>query len=130
MRIGDPRQKWRAIRALFFAAAGGAIAASPAAAVGALAVGSCGAFGSGWDYSSEVLAHGAALTNCPDSSCQIHLTVRRACVALAYDPNSCAWGANTADNLQAAQNAAISACYQYGGQTCVVRTSFCDSAGE
>jgi Domain of unknown function (DUF4189) len=97
-------------------------------AVGALAVGKCGAFGTSWNYPNEILAHGAALTNCPDPSCQIYATVRDSCAALAYDPNGCAWGTDIRSNKPQAEAGALATCRSYGGDSCVVATSFCDKA--
>ncbi|MGI0135206.1 MAG: DUF4189 domain-containing protein [Candidatus Micrarchaeaceae archaeon] len=122
----------RASNWLLYLVYGGLISAGISAvhAAGALAVGKCGAFGSSWNYKSQVLAQGAALTRCPDTSCQVYLTVVTSCVALAYDTNNCAWGANTGLTLQQAVAAAIAACQQHGGTNCVIRTSFCDTSGE
>jgi hypothetical protein len=99
-------------------------------ATGALAVGTCGASGYSWDAANEMLAQAAALTNCPDSKCQVYTTVRRACAALAYDPNSCTWGVASRTTLADARQSAIATCIQYGGQNCVLRASFCDSTGD
>ena len=100
-----------------------------AGATGAIAVGSCGAFGTSWNYSSEVLAHGAALTNCPDTSCQVQFTVKNSCAAFALDPNTCAWGANTGQTLQQAEAAALANCNSRDNGACILQTSFCDTSG-
>lgn len=120
-----------AIQALVVTVFGVTFLGVPAAnATGALAVGACGAYGSSWDSANEMLAQGAALTNCPDSKCQIYVTVRRACAALAYDPNTCAWGATSRSTLGEARQSAIASCRGYGGENCVLRTSFCDKSGD
>lgn len=101
-----------------------------ASATGALAVGTCGASGYAWDAANEILAQSDALTRCPDSKCQVYLTVRRACAAMAYDPNTCAWGAASRDTLRDAQQTALATCVGHGGQSCVIRASFCDKTGD
>jgi hypothetical protein len=99
-----------------------------AQAIGALAVGTCGASGGSWNYADEVLAHGAALTNCPDSSCQVVATLHNNCAALAAG-NNCAWAWVVREDSSTARLAAIGQCFNAGGGTgCVVKSLFCDGS--
>jgi hypothetical protein len=99
-------------------------------AAGALAIGSCAAYGYAIDYSSLRAAQAAALGNCK-GSCQQVVTTRKGCVAFAVDghkpcgPN----GSANARRLGAAQNTALKYCYQYGGRDCVIRAWICDAKG-
>jgi len=61
-----------------------------ARAAGALAIGSCGAYGEAYDFHSVADASEGALARCRDSSCRIVATVKRGCAALAVDyANAC-----------------------------------------
>lgn len=100
-------------------------------AAGALAVGSCGAYGEAYDFHSVTDASEGALARCRDSSCRIVATVKRGCAALAVDyANACGGhGVGKAPRLGAAQNVALHSCYADGARECVIRTFFCDAKG-
>ena len=104
------------------------IAATQAA--GALAVGSCGAYGFAYDYSKADEARTAALKKCL-GTCKIVAPMKRDCAALAIDGrNVCGpFGYAAAPRLGAAQNSALKQCYQYGGKDCVIRAWVCDAKG-
>jgi hypothetical protein len=102
-----------------------------ARAAGALAVGSCGAYGEAYDFRSAAEARRSALAKCKDSSCRIAATVKGGCAALAIDyGNACGGhGVGKAARLGAAQNVALRSCYADGARECVIRTFFCDAKG-
>jgi hypothetical protein len=102
-----------------------------ARAAGALAIGSCGAYGEAFDFSSGSEAGKSALAKCKDDSCRVVATVKRGCAALAVDyVNACGGhGVGKAPRLGAAQNAALKHCYADGAKECVIRTFFCDAKG-
>ena len=105
--------------------------ANTARAAGALAVGSCGAFGEAFDFTNVAGARESALSKCQGETCKVVTTVRRGCTAFAVDfANPCGpngWG--RASNLGTSQNAALRSCYHDGGKECVIRTFFCDAKG-
>jgi Domain of unknown function (DUF4189) len=105
----------------------GGISAAPAA--GALAIGSCGAYGFAYDYPKDATASRAALGKCV-GGCKV-VPVRRACGAIAIDgKNVCgAHGYAVAARLGEAQNTALRQCYEYGGKDCVIRAWACDAKG-
>jgi hypothetical protein len=102
-----------------------------ARAAGALAIGSCGAYGEAFDFRSTAEASKSALAKCKDDTCRIVATVRRGCAALAVDyANACGGhGVGKAPRLGAAQNVALRSCYADGAKECVIRTFFCDAKG-
>ena len=102
-----------------------------ARAAGALAIGSCGAYGEAFDFRSAPDASKSALAKCKDDSCRVVATVKRGCAALAVDyANACGGhGVGKAPRLGAAQNAALKHCYADGAKECVIRTFFCDAKG-
>ncbi len=126
-----------AIRALVVAALLVATAAllhvtvQTARAAGALAIGSCGAYGEAHDFANPEAARRSALAKCKGDTCRVVATVRRGCAALAVDyANACGghgWG--KASRLGAAQNEALRSCYKDGAKECVIRTFFCDAKG-
>ena len=105
--------------------------AQTARAAGALAVGSCGAFGEAYDFRNADEARRSALAKCKGQGCRIVATVKHGCAALAVDyANACGghgWG--KAARLGAAQNAALRSCYRDHAKECVIRTFFCDAKG-
>ena len=107
------------------------VAVKTARAAGALAIGSCGAFGESYDFLTAAAARETALAKCAGSACRVVASVQRGCAALAIDYiNPCGphgWGKSA--ELGRAQNAALRACYRGGGQECVIRTFFCDAKG-
>jgi Domain of unknown function (DUF4189) len=105
----------------------GSIGATQAA--GALAIGTCGAYGFAYDYAREAAASQAALSKCV-GGCKV-VPVRRACGAIAIDGNNAcgAHGYAVAVRLGEAQNSALRQCYQYGGKDCVIRAWACDAKG-
>jgi hypothetical protein len=100
-------------------------------ASGALAIGTCGAYGFSYDYphTRGAAAQTAALAKCT-GDCQA-VAVQRACAALAIDVrNACgAHGYAISKKLGHAQNTALRECYRYGGKDCVIRAWLCDAKG-
>ena len=107
------------------------VAVSTARAAGALAIGSCGAFGEAFDFGSIAQASQSALSKCQGESCRVVTTARRGCAAFAVDfSNPCgAHGWGKGPRLGRSQNEALEACYKDGGKECVIRTFFCDAKG-
>src|ERR1700710_1476483 len=72
------------------------VAVNTARAAGALAIGSCGAFGEAFDFRSLEEASQSALSKCNGESCRIVTTAKRGCAAFAVDfVNPCGahgWG--------------------------------------
>src|SRR5262249_33302200 len=93
--IGVLRTAARALAAAFFliAAFGGAQAA------GALAVGSCGAYGYGFDFRKVTDARAAAMRKCTGNDCKVVGTIRRGWAAMAVDVKrpcgSFGWGVDS-----------------------------------
>jgi hypothetical protein len=118
--------------ALGIAAMGLLIATIGAAeAAGAFAVGSCGAYGYGFDFHKMADARAAAIRKCVGRNCQIVGAMRRSCAAMAVDAkNPCGsfgWAVNS--HLGKAENASMLRCTQFGGRECVVRAWACDEKG-
>ena len=105
----------------------GLLSTGLANAAGALAVGSCAAYGYAYDYPTADAAQAAAIEKC-GSTCKKVVTTDKGCVALAVDghqpcgPN----GFANASRLGAAQNTALKYCYKFGGKDCVIRAWICD----
>jgi hypothetical protein len=99
-------------------------------AAGALAVGSCAAFGYSYDFAEEGAARSAALGKC-SGRCTVVATMRRGCAAYAIDARKpCgAHGYASAPTLGRAQNIALRQCYKFGGRDCMVRAWACDGKG-
>jgi Domain of unknown function (DUF4189) len=102
---------------------------SEAWAVGAFAVGKCGAYGQAYDHSAEESARIAALKQCKGQCTAV--TMKRACAALAIDlKNPCgAHGYAVKPKISASLNAATRKCYEFGGKECVIRAWACDARG-
>jgi hypothetical protein len=102
-----------------------------AEAAGAMAVGACGAYGYGFDYSKAADARAAAISKCTSSGCKIVGEVRKGCAAVAVDAKhpcgSFGWAINS--HLGNAENASLQRCYEFGGKECVVRAFACDEKG-
>ena len=102
-----------------------------ARAAGALAIGSCGAFGESYDYGSLDEVRQSALSKCQGHTCRVVTTAKRGCGAFAVDfTNLCGahgWGKGL--RLGGSQNDALQVCYRDGGKECVIRTFFCDAEG-
>jgi hypothetical protein len=98
-------------------------------AAGALAVGSCGAYGFAYDYQDDAAAAQAALGKC-SGGCKV-VPVKKACGAVAIDGRSAcrAYGYAVAIRLGLAQNTALQQCYENGGKDCVIRAWACDAKG-
>jgi hypothetical protein len=107
------------------------VAVNTARAAGALAVGSCGAFGEAFDFASIEEARQSALAKCQGDACRVVATSKRGCAAFAVDfGNPCgAHGWGKGPRLGRSQNAALEACYKGGGKECVIRTFYCDAKG-
>lgn len=106
-------------------------AASLAEAAGALAVGSCGAYGYGFDYGKIADARVAAMSKCAGGKCKIVGVIRKGCAAMAVDAkNPCGsygWALNS--HLGKAENISMQRCAQFGGRECMVRAWACDEKG-
>jgi hypothetical protein len=102
-----------------------------ARAAGALAIGSCGAFGEAFDFGTAYEARQSALSKCQGDACRVVTTAKRDCAAFAVDfTNPCgAHGWGKGPRLGNSQNVALQACYKDGGKECVIRTFFCDAKG-
>ncbi|MEZ5788175.1 MAG: DUF4189 domain-containing protein [Xanthobacteraceae bacterium] len=102
-----------------------------AQAGGAIAIGSCAAYGYAFDFRDLGEAQAAALAKCSEKSCKVALTMKRACGAFAIDgTNACgAHGYAVAPRLGEAQNKALRACHNFGGRECVIRAWACDAEG-
>jgi hypothetical protein len=107
----------------------GALGAAHAA--GALAVGTCGAYGYGYDFRKADDARVAAMRKCTGNGCKIVATIRRGCAAMAVDAKhpcgSFGWAIDP--HLGRAENLSLRRCYQFGGKDCVVRAFACDEKG-
>ena len=108
-----------------------AVAVNTSRAAGALAIGSCGAFGEAYDFRSIDDARKSALVKCHTDTCRVVATVKRGCAAFAVDyANACgAHGWGKGPRLGVSQNEALRSCYRDGGKECVIRTFFCDAKG-
>jgi hypothetical protein len=102
-----------------------------AKAAGALAVGSCGAYGQAYDYPSMTDAEQSAMAKCHSGECKVVAVIKRGCSALAIDgTNPCgAKGWASGPKLGRAQNEALRSCYKSGGKDCMIRTFLCDAKG-
>jgi hypothetical protein len=100
-------------------------------AAGALAVGTCGAYGFAIDYARNDTARSAALSKCSGDGCTVVAAMKRNCAALAIDGrNACGpFGYAAAARLGLAQNSALKQCYNFGGKDCVIRAFVCDGKG-
>ena len=102
-----------------------------AQAAGALAVGACGAYGYGFDYSRVEDARAAAISKCAGGSCKVVGIVRKGCAAMAVDAkNPCGsfgWALDT--HLGRAENKSMQRCSEFGGRDCVLRAWACDEKG-
>jgi Domain of unknown function (DUF4189) len=107
------------------------VAVNTARAAGALAIGTCGAYGEAFDYGSLDAARQSALSKCQGEACRVVTTAKRGCAAFAVDfANPCgAHGWGKGPRLGRSQNDALEACYRDGGKECVIRTFFCDAKG-
>ncbi|MBO9664873.1 DUF4189 domain-containing protein [Dokdonella sp.] len=112
-------------------AAATATAASTAWGVGALAVGSCGAYGTSYGHDYVDGARRSALRRCGDYDCDVVLTIRNECAAFANSvDDSCGpRGWAYAQSRREAENLAMDFCYRYGGDRCRVRAWVCDDHG-
>ena len=79
--IGLLRTAGRVLAAAFFLIA----ALGAAHAAGALAVGTCGAYGYGYDFRKVADARAAAIRKCTGNGCKVVGTIRRGCAAMAVD---------------------------------------------
>jgi hypothetical protein len=125
--IGRLRPAARAIAAAFFLMT----ALGAAHAAGALAVGTCGAYGYGYDFHDLADARVAAIRNCSGKGCKVVGTIRRGCAAMAVDAKhpcgSFGWAIDS--HLGRAENLSLRRCYEFGGKDCMVRAFACDEKG-
>jgi hypothetical protein len=99
-------------------------------AAGAIAIGTCAAYGYAYDQADAASAEAAALANC-SGTCKQVVTTKKGCVAFAIDGRK-PCGANgfaNAPKLGLAQNTALKFCYKHGGKDCVIRAWICDAKG-
>ena len=124
--IGLLRTAGRVLAAAFFLIA----ALGAAHAAGALAVGTCGAYGYGYDFRKVADAR-PAIRKCTGNGCKVVGTIRRGCAAMAVDVKrpcgSFGWAIDT--HLGRAENLSLRRCYDFGGKDCVVRAFACDEKG-
>ncbi len=108
-----------------------AVTLNTARAAGALAIGTCGAYGEAYDFHTPDEARKSALSKCSGKACRVVTTVKRGCAAFAVDfGNPCgAHGWGKGPKLGGTQNEALKSCYRDGGKDCVIRTFFCDAKG-
>lgn len=124
----------RASRVLAAAAAGivmYATAMTAGHAAGALAVGSCAAYGYAFDFASVTAADSEAVRKCAGPGCKVVVNLRHSCGAFAIDAaKPCGpHGFASARQLASAQNQAMKSCYKFGGRDCVIRAFACDVKG-
>jgi hypothetical protein len=108
----------------------GSFGTDMARAAGALAIGTCGAYGLAYDYPQVEAANAAALDQCK-GDCKVATAMRGNCAALSIDVNNAcgAFGYAAAPRLGLAQNTALRYCYRNGGRDCVIRAWVCDAKG-
>ena len=108
----------------------GSLGTETARAAGALAIGTCGAYGVAYDYEQAEAANVAALGQCK-GTCKVATAMKGNCAALSIDvQNACgAYGYAAAPRLGLAQNTALRYCYRNGGKDCVIRAWVCDAKG-
>jgi hypothetical protein len=127
MMIGLLRTAGRVLAAAFFLIA----ALGAAHAAGALAVGTCGAYGYGYDFRKVADARAAAIRKCTGNGCKVVGTIRRGCAAMAVDVKrpcgSFGWAIDS--HLGRAENLSLRRCCDFGGKDCVVRAFACDEKG-
>jgi hypothetical protein len=107
-------------------------ASAPAGhAAGAMAIGTCAAYGYAFDYRNADAARVAAQGKCRGADCKVVVTLRRSCAAFAIDGHRpCGpHGYASARRLGQAENVALKSCYRYGGRDCVIRAFACDVKG-
>lgn len=108
-----------------------AVCAADCHAAGALAVGSCGAYGSAYGHDHLGEARRSALARCGDASCRTAATIRNQCAAFAVERhNLCGargW-AYAADRAQA-EDLAMQYCREHAVRGCRVRAWVCDDSG-
>ncbi len=124
----------RILRALACAAAGIFIwtaSVSTGHPAGAMAVGSCAAFGYAFDYADANAAVRAAQGKCTGADCKVVMMLKKSCAAFAIDGRRpCGpHGYASARRLGQAQNVALTSCYKYGGKDCMIRAWACDAKG-
>jgi Domain of unknown function (DUF4189) len=100
-------------------------------AAGALAIGSCGAYGLAYDHARHEAANAEAMRKCRGKGCKLVASMRQNCAAFAVDMrNVCgSYGFAAASRLGLAQNTALKQCYSNGGKDCVIRAFVCDARG-
>ncbi|HSP49275.1 MAG TPA: DUF4189 domain-containing protein [Pseudolabrys sp.] len=107
------------------------VAVNTERAAGALAIGSCGAFGEAYDFRTVDDARKSALVKCQSGTCRVVTVTKQGCAAFVVDfTNACgAHGWGKAPKRGRSQNEALRSCYMDGGKECVIRTFFCDAKG-
>ena len=102
-----------------------------ARAAGALAVGTCGAYGTAYGFDHMLGARRAALDHCTGTGCSVAVTIRNQCAAFAIERHrSCgARGWSHAATRAEAEEIAMQYCESYGRHRCKVRAWVCDDRG-
>lgn len=100
-------------------------------AAGAMAIGTCAAYGYAYDYRDSEAARVAAEGKCTGAQCKVVMTLRHSCAAFAIDSRRpCGpHGYASARRLGEAENTALQSCYKFGGKDCVIRAFACDRKG-
>jgi hypothetical protein len=102
---------------------------SAAQAAGALAIGRCDRNGWSYGYGSMSEARGQAVMHCAengDSSCHVVYSFVGQCAAFAVSGSCGARGWARASDRGTAEQLAIEACVNYGGNNCTIRRWVCD----
>ena len=121
----------RALAGVFFGICILGASAPAGHAAGAMAIGTCAAYGYAFDYRNADAARVAAQGKCRGTDCKVVVTLRRSCAAFAIDGHRpCGpHGFASARRLGQAENVALKSCYRYGGRDCVIRAFACDVKG-
>ncbi len=108
-----------------------AASVSAGQAAGAMAIGTCAAYGYAYDYRDAAAARTAAQGKCTGAQCKVVVTLKHSCAAFAIDGHRpCGpHGYASARRLGDAENTALQSCYKFGGKDCVIRAFACDQKG-
>ncbi len=108
-----------------------AVCAIDSHAAGALAVGSCGAYGSAYGYDRLGAARETALARCGNASCRTAATIRKQCAAFAVERHNLCGARGWAYAAERAQAEALAMqyCREHAAHGCRVRAWVCDDSG-
>src|SRR5581483_6577008 len=131
MMIGFRRRAASGFAAVCISIAITGVMIGAAEAAGAMAVGACGAYGYGFDYTKVGDARTAAMSKCTGHTCKVVGDFHKGCAAVAVDAkNPCGsfgWAINA--HLGKAENTSMQRCHDFGGRECMVRAWACDEKG-